>query len=142
MIMRTLSQEAQEYALLTKKKREVQAILDNLNETLTRREQELLTRFGDEGCASVKVNTDEGTFNIFPRKELWAKAIPGHEQDLYTGLRATGYADLVRESVNTLKLSSLVREIDAAGAVIPSEWAGAVEVRETFKLSVRKANGK
>ena len=139
--MNTLLQDAQEYAVLVQKKREVQAMLDDLSSTLTAREAELLQRFGDEGVASVKVDTDEGRFTIFPRHEIWATAIKGNEEKLYAGLKATGYADLVKESVNTMKLSSLVREINTAGGDIPDQWKDAVQVTEKYRLSVRKANG-
>jgi hypothetical protein len=92
---------------------------------------------GDEGVASLKVETDEGRFTLFPRRELWASGIPGHETELFNGLRAIGYGDMVKETVNSQRLSSYIREIDKAGETIPEE----IKVTEKFRVGVRRASG-
>ena len=136
-----LSQDAQDYARLVAKKREVQAMLDDLSATITAKEGELLQRFGDEGVQQVKISTPEGSFTLFPRRELWSSTIPGCEDTLAAGLKILGYGDLVRLTVNSQRLSSLVREFDASGVAIPQEIAPSIKVTEKYRLAVRKANG-
>ena len=137
--MSTLAKDAQEYASLKAQKQAAEASVEELSAKLTKLEAELLQRMGDEGVASLKVDTPEGRFTLFPRRTLWASCVPGHDQELHDGLRALGYGDLVKETVNSQRLSSLVREYDTTGAEIPQEIAGAVKVTERFQLSVRKA---
>lgn len=137
--MISLSQQAREFADMTAKKRKTQGVLDELNETLANLEEALLTRLADEGVASLKVETDEGKFNLFPKRQLWSSCIPGHEAELNDGLRALGYGDLIREQVNSQRLSSLIREFDTVGQAVPPEIVNAVKVSERFTIGVRKA---
>ena len=137
--MISLSQQAREFADMTAKKRKTQGVLDELNETLAKLEEALLTRLADEGVASLKVETDEGKFNLFPKRQLWSSCIPGHEAELNDGLRALGYGDLIREQVNSQRLSSLIREFDTVGQAVPPEIVNAVKVSERFTIGVRKA---
>ena len=137
--MTTLSQDAQKYAVLVAQKKTLEAEVDTLKETLAKLEETLLTRMGDEGVASLKVDTAEGRFTLFPKRTLWASCVPGHQQELNDGLRALGYGDLVTESVNGQRLSSYIRELDVAGAEVPREIVEAVKVTEKFTIGVRKA---
>ena len=137
--MSTLSQEARNYAVLVAKRKNLEAEVDTLKETLTKLEAELLARMGDEGVTQLKVETDEGRFTLFPKRTLWASCVPGQQQELNDGLRALGYGDLVTESVNGQRLSSYIRELDVAGTEIPKEIVEAVKVTEKFTVGVRKA---
>jgi hypothetical protein len=137
--MSTLSQEARNYAVLVAKRKTLEAEVDTLKETLTRLEAELLAWMGDEGIASLKVDTASGRFNLFPKRQLWSSCIPGHEAELNDGLRALGYGDLIQEQVNSQRLSSLIREYDTDGTEIPKEIVDAVKTSERFTIGVRKA---
>ena len=137
--MSTLAKDAQEYAGLVAQRKAAEELVEGLKEKLTKLEAELLTRMGDEGVASLKVDTPEGRFTLFPKRQLWSSCIPGHEQELHDGLRALGMGDLVKESVNSQRLSSYVRELDAVGHMVPPEVANAIKVTERFTIGVRKA---
>jgi hypothetical protein len=137
--MTTLAQDAQKYAVLVAKRKDLETEVDTLKETLTKLEESLLTRMGDEGVVSLKVDTAGGRFTLFPKRQLWSSCIPGHEQELHDGLRALDLGDLVKESVNSQRLSSYVRELDVTGTAIPPEVAGAIKVTERFTIGVRKA---
>jgi len=134
-----LSEQAQAHALLVLKKRDTKALAEELSGEVTASETALLARMADEGVASLKVETDEGRFTLSPRRELWSSCVAGHEEELNNGLRALGYSDLIRETVNSQRLSSLIREYDQTGTEIPIEIKDAVKVSEVFKIGVRKA---
>ena len=137
--MSTLSQEARNYAVLVAKRKNLEAEVDTLKETLTKLEAELLARMGDEGVTQLKVETDEGEFTLFPKRTLWSSCIPGHETELNDGLRVLGMGDLVKESVNSQRLSSYIRELDIVGQAVPAEIINAVKISERFTVGVRKA---
>ena len=137
--MSTLSQEARNYAVLVAKRKNLEAEVDTLKETLTKLEAELLARMGDEGVTQLKVETDEGEFTLFPKRTLWSSCIPGHETELNDGLRVLGMGDLVKESVNSQRLSSYIRELDIVGQAVPAEIIYAVKISERFTIGVRKA---
>ena len=137
--MRTLAEEAREFATLTKEKRDLQGQLDALNEVLTQREGALLSRFGDEGVESVKIKLGKEAFTLFPRRELWASVVAGMEKSLFRLLRRNHYGDLIKEKVNTQSLSALVREFDQAGKGLPASWAKVVKVAEKYRIGTRKA---
>lgn len=134
------SGKVKQYAELTSKKREVQKMLDDLNGTLAKLEEELLEEYTDEGVSSLKVDTSEGRFTVFPRRELWAGREEGVDNDAAcAALRAAGLDDLCETKFNTQKLSAVVREMDAAGAPYPASFVGVIKVTEKYRLSVRKA---
>ena len=124
---------------LTQKKRELQAQLDTLNETLTQREEALLARFGDEGVDSVKIRVGKESFSLFPRRELWASILAGMEKQAFSLLRRNKYGDLIKEKVNTQSLSALVREMDKDGKKLPPAWAKVLKVTEKYRIGTRKA---
>jgi len=137
--MSTLAEEAREFAALTRQKRDLQAQLDSLNESLTQKEEALLVRFGDEGVESVKVNVGKEKFTLFPRREVWANVVPGGEKKLFTLLRRNHYGDLIRQRVNTQSLSALIREMEQSGKGLPATWASVVKVTERYRVAARKA---
>jgi len=137
--MKTLVEEAREFAKLTQEKKELQGQLDAINEVLTQREEALLTRFGDEGLDSIRIKLGKEKFTMFPRQELWASPIPGEEKKLFSLLRRNKYGDLVKEKVNTQSLSALVREMHRDGKPLPPAWAKVVKVTERFRIGTRKA---
>ena len=137
--MSTLAQDAQKYAVLVAQRKDLETEVDTLKEILAKLEESLLTRMGDEGVASLKVDTAGGRFTLFPKCTLWASCLPGHEEDLARGLRAHNYGDLVKEVVNSQRLSSLIREFDVSGADVPTEISAAIKVSEKFQIGVRKS---
>lgn len=138
--MEKLSDKAREYAQLVADKRRMEAGLEDLNKILAKMETDLLAEMGDQNVTSLRVKTEDGSsFTLFPRRELWASCIPGHEQELNDGLKLIGYGDMVRETVNSQRLSAYVRELDAAELPLPTHIAGAVKVTEKFRVGVRRA---
>jgi hypothetical protein len=137
--MKTIVEEAREFADMTRRKRDLQSQVDTLTELLTAKEEALLTRFGDEGLESVKIKLGKEAFTLFPLRQLWASAVPGQEKKLFSLLRRNHYGDLIKEKVNTQSLSALIREIDKDGKNLPPAWQKVVKVTEKFRVATRKA---
>jgi hypothetical protein len=137
--MKTIVEEAREFADMTRRKRGLQNQVDTLTGILTQKEEALLTRLGDEGLESVTIKLGKEAFTLFPRRELWASAVPGQEKKLFSLLRRNHYGDLIKEKVNTQSLSALVREMDKDGKKLPPAWAKVVKVTEKYKIGTRKA---
>ena len=134
--------KARHYAALINAKRNKKAEIDALDAEINQLQEEILATMSEEGLSSMRVDIEEGRFTIFPRRELWAGAMDGDYERACHALKVAGLGDLVEEKFNTNRLSSVVREMDAAGVPMPESFAGAIKVSEVFKLSVRRANGK
>ena len=130
------------FATLTAAKRAKTAEIDAIEKELSELQEEILTSMSSEGVSSMRVDLPEGRFTISPLRQLWAGAVEGDYERACQALKAAGLGDLVEEKFNTNRLSSVVREMDAAGVPLPESFAGAIKVSEVFRLSVRRANGK
>ena len=128
-----------QFAELTARKRGLAAQLDEVKAEMDALQESILAMMGEAGVSSVRVDTDEGRFTLFPRRELWAGALEGDYVRACVALRDAGLSDLVEERFNTQRLSAVVREMDAAGTPLPESFEGAIKVSEIFKLSVRRA---
>ena len=137
--MKTIVEEAREFAEMTRRKRDLQSQVDTLTELLTAREEALLARFGDEGLESVKIKLGKEAFTLFPFRQLWASAIPGEEKKLFSLLRRNHYGDLIKEKVNSQKLSAIVREFAKDGKELSPAWQKVVKVTERYRIGTRKA---
>ena len=135
-------ESVKKFAELTAKKRGLSAQLDEVKAEMDALQESILAMMGEAGVSSVRVDTDEGRFTLFPRRELWAGAMEGDYVRACVALRNAGLGDLVEERFNTQRLSAVVREMDAAGTPLPESFEGAIKVSEVFKLSVRKAGSK
>ena len=127
------------YAELTAKKRQLKSQMDEVDSDLVALQETILDQMAQNGVPSLKVDTDEGRFTVFTRRELWAGALEGDYERACVALKMAGMGDLVEERFNTQRLSAVVREMDATGTPLPESFVGAIKVSEVFKLSVRKA---
>lgn len=132
-----VSEEVREYAELTAEKRRLTADLEDIKKKLSTLEQHLLDRFGAEGVSQMRVDTDEGSFTVFPKRQIWAGIEEGQKLAAIDVLEKLGLKDLL--SPNYQSLSSWVREHEEMGVPLPEEFAGVIAVREVFSLAVRKA---
>lgn len=129
------------YAELISLKRQAKATLNTIQEELTTLETELLDALAAEGIDQVRVDTDEGRFTIFPKRQIWAGIEEGKKLEAIEVLEKLGLKDLL--SPNYQSLSSWVREHEVTETPLPKEFEGVIAVREVFTLNVRKAgNGK
>jgi hypothetical protein len=127
------------FAELTARKRKLSSDLDEVKSDLDALQEQILDMMGANGVASLKVDTDEGRFTVFPTRTLWAGALEGDYERACVALKMAGMGDLVEERFNTQRLSAVVREMETTGTPFPESFEGAIKITETFKLGVRKA---
>ncbi len=132
-----VSEEVRQYAELTAEKRRLTAELEEVKKNLSQMEQHLLDRFGAEGVSQMRVDTDEGSFTVFPKRQIWAGIEEGQKLAAIEVLEKLGLKELL--SPNYQSLSSYVREHEEMGVDLPAEFEGVIAVREVFSLAVRKA---
>lgn len=133
-------EEFKSYAELVSKKREVKKLLSEIEGMLAMKEAHLLEVMATEGLNSLKVDTSEGSFSIFPRQTLRAGVAEGHtREEAAAVLKAAGMGYLVKEDFNLNSLSSVIREMRDAEKPLPPEFEGVIKVNEFFELSVRRA---
>ena len=130
------------FATLTAKKRNAKNILEEVDAELTQLQEEILEEMGQEGVSQARVDTDEGRFTLFPVRQLWAKAHDGNYDKACRFLKKIGLGDLVEKRFNTNRLSAVVREWDAQEVSLPKNIEKYIDIAETYKIGVRKANGK
>jgi hypothetical protein len=131
--------KVRQYAELTARKRALKSQLDEVDSDLAALQEEILDMMAQNGVPSLKVDTAEGRFTVFTRRELWAGALEGDYPRACAALQAAGMGDLVEERFNTQRLSAVVREMETTGTPYPESFEGAIKITETFKLGVRKA---
>lgn len=134
------TERVKRYAELTSLKRQAKTTLADIQEEMDKIQQEVLDAMGAEGISSLRVDTSEGRFTVFPKRQLWAGIEEGMKMQAIEVLESLGLKDLL--SPNYQSLSSWVREHEDQDRPLPAEFAGVIAVREVFSLGVRKANGK
>lgn len=133
-------EKAKSYAELVSLDRQLAAKSREVKEKISKLEAELLDEFAAGGISQLRVDTSEGKFTIFPRRQLWASLAEGADYPhACAALKLAGMGDLVEEKFSTQRLSAVVRELDDAGQELPAEVKPYVKVAEVFKLSVQKA---
>lgn len=74
---------------------------------------------------------------FFPSVRLWASLKAETKEEAIEWLKSSGFADLVKEQVNTQSLSSLVKELKENDEM-PEEFEQFLNVTEKISLNVRK----
>lgn len=110
--------------------------LDDAKKKRTQADERLRAAFERDGVANIKA-TDGRT--VYLQRQLWARAKDGNRVAVTEALVTVGLDDLVQPGFNVNQLSAYVRELDAAGEVVPPALADVIDVTETFALRVRKS---
>ena len=129
------------YAALTSAKRNKSAELDAINAELSILQDEILAEMAEEGTSQVRVDLPDGRFTLYPMKQLWAKAHEGNYDKACRFLKKIGLGDLVEKRFNTNRLSAVIREWDAQEVPLPKGIEKYIDIAETYKIGVRRANG-
>ena len=132
----TLFELADELKCLREKKAALEDELKEINAKIDDTDYKLTNAMADSETQNF---TRQGTMFCLTSKTR-ASAAAGLKDDLYTALKANGYADLVYETVNANSLSSFVKEqIEEHDDKLPGWLDGLVNVYEKATVSVRKS---
>lgn len=131
----SLGEQLATYLNLHDEVKATEAYLESLKGQRDAAGEVLIGVFERDGVNSLR-STDGRT--VYLARELWARAADA--EALTKALRANGLGDIVKETVNTQTLTSVVREHDKSGEPLPPEVADAIIVSEVFKPRVRKSS--
>lgn len=120
---------------LTEKKRDIEQSLDETKKELAEMEQVILEQFSEANTSSVKIAN--GT-TIFLHRQMWASALDGNHDAVCSALRDLGYNDMIKTSVNSQALSSLIRDLEREDS-IPDILKQVIKLTEKFSVRTRKA---
>ena len=125
--LRSLRDEKAEAELRLKEiKAEMDEVDYQLSELMAESETQNFTRAGTMFCLTTKTH---------------ASAVAGRKEELFSALRASGFGDLVYDTVNANSLSACVKEQMAEnGDALPGWLDGLVNVFEKTGVSLRKAS--
>lgn len=133
------------FALLTARKKQLNALLKEIEPQLKALEPILLGYFGENGYEMVKI---EG-FTMSPKREPWIYPIAGlTRQTVCEALKICGLGRFVKENYSTRSITAYVRELeehhqltagadpDALRELLPETLSKVLEVRPGFKVQV------
>jgi hypothetical protein len=135
------TERLKKFAGLTAQKRNAKKVLESLDAEITQLQEEILDEMCREGISQARVDTDDGRFTLYPTKQLWAKAHEGNYDLACKFLKKIGLGDLVEKRFNTNRLSAVIREWDAQETPLPKGIEKYIDIAETYKIGVRRANG-
>lgn len=94
------------------------------------------------GLSSLPITVDGESFNVYTTQPLivWRKEGVDTES-LIAALKATGFDDLVKETINSNTLQATVRELLANGEKLPRDLADKLNIFQKTELRM-KANTK
>ncbi len=141
-----LTELARRFAQATREKRQAQELIRVLDAELTELQGRLLGSAGEPGLmrkAGVSRITVDG-MTVHVRRELWARAAPGREEEACRALAECGLGVYASPAVRTSSLSAFVREVVGVNspdeADLPEPFkVGLLVISEVFKLGVTGA---
>ena len=130
-------QQVKKFAVLCNTKADLEADLKRIKKQLSDAEECFLKHF--TAHEMQRINVEGRTLSL--RREVWAKQRGDFtDADRMQLVRAAGYPELVKESVNSHTLSSLFRERASEGKdAVPSKLARCYAASECYKSSSIKA---
>lgn len=120
---------------------------EKIKERMTELESQIMDRFENAGMQSMK---SKSGVVLYIRRQLFAGAAEGATVLLTESLKLAGLGDLVKEAVNSQRLSSWVTEFEAEhfnGAKVrpddlvqamPAELRESLKVTEKYSLRTKK----
>lgn len=130
-------QLARQFATLDQRKKALKEELEHLEGQLADIEGGLLEAFASEGLR--KIELDDMGIVVHVHKQMWARAAEDANEALCAALRRHDLGDLVKTTVNTMTLSSYVREQSRDGAELPEDIAATIVITDKFSVRTRKA---
>jgi hypothetical protein len=122
-----------EFVELNRRRRALEAELDEVKGKLADLQSALLDDFGDAGISSVKA---QGA-TVFIKRELWASPADGDYQRASYALINAGLGHFVQPRFNTNTLSAYFRELEKDGQPIPEALKETFNLTEKFSLQIR-----
>ena len=132
---------------LDAKKKQADDDLEAIKEQMAELEPQIMERFENAGMQSMK--SKQGVV-LYIRRQLFAGAVEGATVLLTESLKSAGLGDLVKEAVNSQRLSSWVTEFEAEHfngskvrpeeliEAMPAELKESLKVTEKFSLRTKK----
>lgn len=130
-----------EFVLLTREKRQLEAQLNSVKQSLEELEAELLDQMMDSGIQNMK--TPFGT--IYLHSQVWASYPKNDDgepqyQDANEALKEAGLGTFVNERFNSNTLSAWVRELprdDMENPILPEQLKGKLDVATKWGVRAR-----
>jgi hypothetical protein len=119
----------EKYAKLYKRKKDLTAEIDEVKDKMSKIEEKILEKFGEEGSTSVRLGSGE---TLWLDHKIWASA-GGDTDGLVSALKKARLGDMVKETVNRNTLSAYVRE------QAPSKFASPEEITKALPRGLQKA---
>lgn len=130
------SQKLEQFIQLNEQKKQLEAELEKVKDTIAELQTILLDQFGDNGMSKISLNGS----TVFLKRQLWASAKDGDYKRACQALIDSGLDHLVNTRFDTNSLSSFVREQDELGIELPTLLKDTIKVTEKFSLQVRKSS--
>jgi hypothetical protein len=121
------------YAELDERRLSLMREIDSLRKAQSEMEPQILEDMSNSGMESTRVNGR----TIYIQRQLWAKY--SNAYDAVEALKEAGLEDLVSEKFNANQLAAYIRELDAQGEPMPTEFQGIIEPNEVFHIRTRRA---
>lgn len=129
----------EEYLKLHQEKKKLSAQLDEIKADISEMEEQLLSKFEEDGLTSVKL----GPATLWLDHKIWASA-GGDTENAVRALEQAGVESLVQKTINRTTLSAWVREFagpldtpEQIQAALPHDLGKAIKVTETNNIRVR-----
>ncbi len=128
------------FAVLSEKKRQLDKALRAVRAAMDDIEEPLMQALVAENVHQLKVETPDGNmFTVFCRAQMWARVKEGIEPiDVVRELERVDLEGLV--SLNTSRLSALVRDLATTGDALPGKLAEMLESYEKVSVRTRSAS--
>lgn len=123
-----------EFIRLDKKKKDLNAEVKLTQKKLDKLSDEIMEEMDEDGLDNIK-KSDGRTVYIHER--ISGAPINGDKQASIVWLDENGHGHIVEESYNTIRLNSLLSELDKTEGGIPEEFGEAFTVHRIHSLRVR-----
>lgn len=123
-----------ELIALTRRKRELEAELEEVQRRIAELEERIVAEWVEAGVSRARVDG----YTVYLSREIWAAPEGGDHEGLAKALAALGLTEFAAVRVNHARLSAWVRELYREGQELPEAVAPLIRVSETYKIRVRK----
>ncbi len=124
------------YIALTAEKRDLEASLRRIQDSLNQLEPTLAEAFAEDGVQHVNMDG----YTIYLQQELWASPAEGNYDRLCDELVGNDLESMVQRRVNAMTLSAYVREVRRKGENLPEGLAATIKISEAYRVRVRKGD--
>lgn len=128
-----------EYQELLVKKESLEKAVDENNELIKAKKQEIVQQMIDDDCPRISVG--EYMFSLQVKNQFSKKAeayLEAQELNFFDVLREQGLGDLIKETVNQRSLQSAMKELVEQNGELPAELAEVISQYDQTDILRRK----